>query len=855
MDWKDSFSPDVLAHGWDLFRNHQIGQIYKQDNLYEARFPDHNRTQAIVNNGFVESVSCTCPRSQYGQLCEHEAAMLFALEHPASKPETPKPAPFGQGAAKPVSKPAIQEECETLQPENADFFSRPIPDQAPKPDEASSSLLDELERLFGLDSPDLESKPQPEQMTETVQKPSFHQQMASSNKAPSTIPGNRNQPGQPKLNARPPFTEPATPKQPPKEFNPAFHPAFSGQPSRPAEKPKQPAFQKPLPSAVVNHPHGNPSVHEHPVKPEPPRRQPDTPSQPHRVFPESKTPFEDLWHALQAQSEPTPQAAKEQADETLPVDKPNWIHEENKQPVIQPKPEKTSKLKPQAQPGSEKEKPHPAPSFESPSLQPQAKQPAESKPEPKQPETPKPQPKPVEPPKPERQTPVNHFVALLESLKPDALNQLLDTYAKAHPEFKDFMLAGSLESNPDAIGLILEEARTRLKACLVQDGSFHPRQASQKAAAFTAWLNDQVMALVQARQEASAADLLQSVLVDLNESVYDDDDLEVDWIVDQIFTMYSHLLSGSPALVIKETFSWLENHLSGTKPMVFDLEMIKFVQKPDFNREEIASLKLSLLLQILENKDRFVLGPIYRRQLIRSILGLIDTFPELEAQAVSFSQMYGSQPYVLLEQAKQALNENKLQKAQLLLKKARSQKLTSIQEEETCRMLIAIYTAQNQPDLALRELKELIFVLQAAEPDDIFKLQELESEQEWAEDFKKFEAIAPIELLILAYDRLSLDDKLLSALEQKPNIHDLILYEDRLTQVDPDRTARLWLVNAKSIAKQANERHDYHRIAAALKKAAAHPATHDEALQFAAELKEMNHRRKALLEELEHAGF
>ncbi len=846
MDWKDRFNPDVLAHGWDLFREHQIGPVYQQDNIYEARFPDRSRTNAVINNGFVESVSCTCPRSRFGELCEHEAALLFTLEHPASKQVPPKAAPFGQPSASPLSKPASQSESEQEKTDRAEFLKRSPASQAPKsivqPDD-SSSLLDELERLFGLDAqknapdkPDLfqqanvNSPVDPKPIEKDRKRPDFHQEMLH-DPEPSALSGYPSQPGASKMSSHSPFIQSSDPAQPADTLKSAFNPESFAEFSHPEEKPTQSEFENPQHFSFEKAPHFN--EEPHPGKPLHPqeRSAPQQTARPlQREIPESKTPFEDLWHALTAKPRRQPQPSQSQPDRTP--------HEAG-QPALKPDPMDVSKSAPS--------KPQTKPEFENDSPQANATHPAGVNSEPKL------EPEHFEKPKSQKST--DRFLVLLESLKPDELIGLLDTYSKTHPEFQDFILAGSLKSNPDAIGLILEEARTRLKACLIQNGSFHPRQATQKAAAFLDWLNDQVLALVQARQEASAADLLQSVLIELNESVHDDDDWEVNQIVSSIFKMYSHLLAGSPAPVIKETFSWLENHLSGVKPMIFDREMIQFVQKPDFDRKELASLKLALLLKLLEEKDRFLLGPLYRRQLVRSILALTDSFPELETQALPFIQMYGNEPYVLLEQAEKALKESRLQKAELLLKKARSQKLTSAQEEDVCRKLIAIYTAQNQPDLALRELKELIFVLQDADPDDVFQLKSLESEQEWTEDFKKFEETASVELLILVYDHLGLDDKLLSALEKKPNLHDLILYEDRLAKADPDRTAKLWLVNAKLIAMQANERHDYHRIGAALRKAAAHPTTHDEALQFAAELKVMNHRRKALLEELEHAGF
>ena len=176
-------------------------------------------------------------------------------------------------------------------------------------------------------------------------------------------------------------------------------------------------------------------------------------------------------------------------------------------------------------------------------------------------------------------------------------------------------------------------------------------------------------------------------------------------------------------------------------------------------------------------------------------------------------------------------------------------------EETVCRLLIELYQKTGHPELAVRELKELIFTLQNPMPSDLSTLHQLESEEEWKEDLVRLENSADTDLLVFVYDRLHLDDKLLSALEKGCTITQLAQYEQRLAAVSPSRLAALWLKTAREQSELAADRISYRRTAAALQKAAQYEGTKEEAKKLADKIKSAHHRRHAFVQELERAGF
>lgn len=171
MDWKDSFNRNVLMQGWRRFQNHEMGPIMKNNNTYFVSSPEGYQTRAVIENGYVDSISCSCFRGRRGELCEHEAALLFALENNASSsrktPDAPSKSPSKENRQIPhpnaYSRPEASPFGRTSRPVKEapqTSWSHPDGPATPKVTPPSSDdsmpanpLLDELQKLFGLETP------------------------------------------------------------------------------------------------------------------------------------------------------------------------------------------------------------------------------------------------------------------------------------------------------------------------------------------------------------------------------------------------------------------------------------------------------------------------------------------------------------------------------------------------------------------------------------------------------------------------------------------------------------------------------------------------------------------------------
>lgn len=95
MDWKSNFERPVLMQGWQLYQNRQVKQLTRDKDIFKAVVSDpwtgqDQLVQAQVENGNIVFLECTCPYSDNGHLCSHEAAFLFALEDFDSLDEVPQ---------------------------------------------------------------------------------------------------------------------------------------------------------------------------------------------------------------------------------------------------------------------------------------------------------------------------------------------------------------------------------------------------------------------------------------------------------------------------------------------------------------------------------------------------------------------------------------------------------------------------------------------------------------------------------------------------------------------------------------------------------------------------------------------
>lgn len=278
------------------------------------------------------------------------------------------------------------------------------------------------------------------------------------------------------------------------------------------------------------------------------------------------------------------------------------------------------------------------------------------------------------------------------------------------------------------------------------------------------------------------------------------------------------------------------------------------LEKPAFDITDLSQAKYDLLVRLYDGMEKEGRSWRSKSKLIVSILDLEEQWPSLSQTNPLFKTRYAMLPAVRIERARRAMDEGRYDAAAAHLEAARRQVMTPAQEETLVRMLIEADRKQNHPEKALRELNELIFILNQGTAEDIELLSQLESEQQWNEDLARIEKMADPDVLIEVYDRLGMDQKLLDKVEESGQMHHLQRYEGRLLAVNPERTAKLWIKAAQSLAKTAQMRHDYRRIALALSNAAANDSTRDQAKAIASDLMSGD-RRRALTDELKHAGF
>ena len=907
MDWKDSFERVTLLKGLQRYQDGQVGPIYKDGDIYVANVGINHLVEAQIQNGSIDQISCSCPAAQDGRLCSDEAAFLFALERSdlsriPRKPNAARSLVNHNARHEPVQE--TWPGSSTRKPENH-FRGAPRPGyvwpQAPEQHLADANdacqkyldsisdipmwqdeKIDESRTKAGLkkdlnpagfsemhpesskgifpegrhyivrkdgngqaktETPALEHKPQHGQENERSDS------SAGSNDLDDLIrqlfgpypnlEGTESKP-QPSTTTHPqkaPFTRPDQASGPfeskdkASSFNPFADrrtlPDKAGQNIHPEKKPlnRQPSVQS--------------------------MKTPENKDLPHDPFdflqnlfagtmeqkPESRPESRPNFHAP-LQSSGNRQGSGNAA---LKPETPDQKPDSSKARV---KAGQSSQPVKEAQPAGDEnhffQASHPAKD----SLNDQAGQeftaPATS----------------LKPAAPAKNETVLTFNGLLDQISPAQLIKIVQDYCAVHPEFEDFIIARCAENYPEeAFELLQEQALSKLKGCLAQSGLFSPRQASLQAHSFGFWLADQVHALSEARQEARALTLIESVLVEMETGTSAEEESQIDILSAKAFELLEAIARTANASVKAELFSWIEEHLEKRDLPDFESQLISLVEKPFFNIQDLARLKLACLIQILDFAQENRLSSRTRAGIVKSALNLITDFPDLESEARDFEIRYGKDPEVMLEKARLALDHDEDERAEYLLKVLRHERLSLHQEETVCRLLIELYQKTGHPELAVRELKELIFTLQNPMPSDLSTLHQLESEEEWKEDLVRLENSADTDLLVFVYDRLHLDDKLLSALEKGCTITQLAQYEQRLAAVSPSRLAALWLKTAREQSELAADRISYRRTAAALQKAAQYEGTKEEAKKLADKIKSAHHRRHAFVQELERAGF
>ncbi len=812
MDWKKSFDRETLMDGFLLYKRGRVSPLHWAGHTCTAMIDGVIPVKAVIENGTVSQIGCGCRYGRQGHLCAHDAALLFAIEAEEAA---------RQNRYRSMEEPEMQEP--DSEPES---WQRNAFDQDEQPDRNWNCIPSQADPFAGDEEEGAEEEDETEDFVE-------EETLDEDQPAAETV---QNTAGH--------SEDPANLHRKERIDNAdlgALLRDFFGLPSSPFEAPQNNTQTEQAAKEAAVKEQSEPSV-------QPEAENTASDNQPAEPSAETEqTRWNNPDHLLYRIPRPVRPAVQKVREPARSESASETAEPQYETPTYQAQTSNTA-------PENKAENPVPAPAAEST----ESAEPSETvKAVVKQDDQ-----KPMAEPAGRNMgsasifDPISSgFHSLLDRFTHEELLELIQRYALGHPDLKDYLISAMANQAPEEVLYYLEqEAERRLLVFLGPDAVLSSRRTYGAAQSFTDWLGTQVQALQIADRPQYAADLLEEILEIMEEHAGVRTEELIHQIGDYALESLELLLDSSNTALVKDVFSWISFSLDNRRLPDFRTDLIRMLEKPAFDITDLAQAKYDLLVRLYDGMEKEGRSWRSKSKLIVSILDLEEQWPSLSQTNPLFKTRYAMLPAVRIERARRAMDEGRFDTAAAHLEAARRQVMTPAQEETLVRMLIEADRKQNHPEKALRELNELIFILNQGTAEDIELLSQLESEQQWKEDLARIEKMADPDVLIEVYDRLGLDQKLLDKVEESGQMHHLQRYEDRLLAVNPERTAKLWIKAAQSLAKTAQMRHDYRRIALSLSKAAANDSTRDQAKAIASDLMSGD-RRRALTDELKHAGF
>lgn len=305
-------------------------------------------------------------------------------------------------------------------------------------------------------------------------------------------------------------------------------------------------------------------------------------------------------------------------------------------------------------------------------------------------------------------------------------------------------------------------------------------------------------------------------------------------------------------------FSWTELHLEQNDLPHLRKELEDLLEKSNFNTAQLAERKLQVMVNLLEEEKKNGRERGARtRHLYEVILNLYEEFPALlEDTAVwkSFLKDYGQNPGFRILEADRAMADHRTREGEDLLCSLDREQMTMNEEKHFNHLLLETFKEKNNAHEMRRLLKHMVSQRGMSTAEDLALLQQLESPEEFEEDFLNAKKNARKKDLFTFCTDQKLYDRLLELLEEDPSIHDLSALSLPESGMDNERLAKIWLTAAEQELLEAHEAESYTRAVSALNQAA-RLGLKDEAAAKADTWKKKYPHRLSLLSELRSSGY
>ena len=377
-----------------------------------------------------------------------------------------------------------------------------------------------------------------------------------------------------------------------------------------------------------------------------------------------------------------------------------------------------------------------------------------------------------------------------------------------------------------------------------------------------AFLDEKVQALIDKKCYMQAFELTNYVFHCVGNQEMDDSDGGSTWVANNCYEYWQQILDECSEEEQKQMFQWFQTHQNG---YVIDYmeEYISDFLMEEFHDAELLHEKLKALDEQIEKFGKGTdCGAYYSVHYgyVNNIMKRIQIMEELNysEQAIKeYREKFRQFSEIRKLEVQEYLNKKDYEKAISVLKESKE-----LDKEYWglvsgySKQLIDIYKKLEWKKEYRQELEYQIFDCAQSDLEYVKKLKELCGNAEWEEYREKIlQANTTYSIRYLFLESEGLYERLLEEIISSGSLYALDQYEKVLKKTYPENTRDAYISFIRSQASSVSDRKRYKELVKYLKKIAKYPGGSSCAKEIAADWRVMYHRRSAMMDELEKAGF
>ena len=387
------------------------------------------------------------------------------------------------------------------------------------------------------------------------------------------------------------------------------------------------------------------------------------------------------------------------------------------------------------------------------------------------------------------------------------------------------------------------------------------RNAMDYTDALSAVLHENVPQLIRRKYLKEAFEITNYVFHEIGNRDMDDSDGSSIYVADSCYEYWKKILEAGDKELEKYIICWFQDHQEG---YVIDhmQESIETFLVNEFHDEDLIKEKIREIDEQMAELDRKMDKKSwkYRHQYPSCILtriGLMERLGCRQEEIRDYKERYRQFPEIREIMIREALEAGEYKEAEREIKESReidSQSLRLV--ERYTSLLMDIYKKMDRPNEYKTELIRHIFECGESSLENLLKLKEICTEQEWNRFREKIlvsERLRGIRCALLEHEKMY--ELLIQEVQANGSIYLLDKYEKVLKKRFPDEVRKMYTGYVRKQAESASHRKAYKELMKYLKKLRRYPGGKEVAEQIAVEWKNTYKRRSAMLDELRKAGF